>query len=267
MDQQTPPTQTALRPPAPANNAFMDLDVAHYSLQFSDTAREKKHDAAEMFSNKYDAITGTESGERETRLILRTAAHNAGYTLHVGNSNFVAFKKKLIRPNSYKFGSKAFVNNDLTFGPGHDLHVTWGQIKVNRLGTLTVLASHYATKGRPVRGPLSVNLRWNKVLAKNIGDMAEKFGEGSDAIVLYGGDQNIVDRTADTFFGEDLTSVWDELQKWENTGHGNLDVIASYDRDHRVKARYIRALDDKEQFMHTDHYPVEAGFRVQLLSS
>lgn len=243
----------------------MVLDLAHYSLQYSDTTKQKKHDALEVYSHDYDAIMGTESGEEDTRRVMRVAAHNAGYTFHVNRSNWVSIKKSLIVPGTYFRGQKAFVDNDMTVGRGHDLHVTWAGCEIDGLGQCTFLASHYSTKGRPVANKeYSVNLRWNKELAKGIGELAEQFGKGK-ALVFYGGDQNIVDRTTDTFFGEELTSVWDELGKWENTGHGNIDLIASYNKDGRVTAKYIRALDDKEQFMNTDHFPVEAGFTVKKL--
>lgn len=69
----------------------------------------------------------------------------------------------------------------------------------------------------------------------------------------------------DTFFGQPLTSAWDELNRHESTGHGNIDVIASYNKDGRVKALDIVALDDKEFFLHTDHFLVEATFQVDPL--
>lgn len=243
----------------------MVLDLAHYSMQFSDTTKQKRHDALEIFSHNYDAITGTESGEANTRRELRVAAHNAGYTYHVNRSNWVSIKKSLIKPKSYRKGHEVFVDNDKVIGPGHDLHVTWAGCYIPRIGRVSFLSSHYATRGRPVKDPeFSKNLGANKILARGIGDMAAKLGAGN-ALVFYGGDQNIIDKDHDTFFGENLTTAWDELKKYQNTGHGNIDVIASYDRDKRVKAKYIRALSDKKQFMYTDHFPVEAGFEIRLL--
>ena len=44
---------------------------------------------------------------------------------------------------------------------------------------------------------------------------------------------------------------------------GVIDVLASYDRDGRVTALRVRALDDKEFFQHSDHYVVEAEYRVE----
>jgi hypothetical protein len=104
------------------------------------------------------------------------------------------------------------------------------------------------------------------VLAQAIGALAEEKGAGN-ALVFYGGDQNIVDRTYDTFLGQaDLTSCWDELQRWENTGHGNIDVIASYDRDGRVRCLKATVLDDTEFPLFTDHWYVEAIYGIGALA-
>lgn len=242
----------------------MTLDLAHYSLQYSDTTKRKAADAAKIFVKGYDAITGTEAGEEDTQRVMRVAAHNNGYTFFVRRSNWVSIKKALILPGSYHKGHEAIVDNADVVGHGHDLHVTWAGCEMEGIGEVTFLASHYARYGRPdARSEkYKVNVEDNRELARGIGRLAEQFGRGR-SLVFYGGDQNIVDKDTDTFFGEDLTSAWDELRKYENTGHGNIDVMASFDRDGRVKAKYIRALDDKEYFLHTDHFPVEAGFTVE----
>ena len=241
----------------------MILNLAHLSMQYSDKEREKKLDARKIFSGKYDAITGTEAGEEATKRTMRVVAYNHGYTFFEMRSNWVSIRKSLIVPKSYRKGHRVFVDNDFVIGPGHDLNVTWAGCEIKGYGKFSFMASHYATRGRPVRDKeFSKNLEANKKLARGIGELARELGAGKD-LVFYGGDQNIIDRDTDTFFGGPLTTGWDELKKYEDTGHGNIDVIASYDHDSRVKAKYIRALDDKEQFMYTDHYVVEAGFEVQ----
>lgn len=244
----------------------MVLDLAHYSLEHSDTPKQKAHDVGLMFSKDYDGITGTEAGQGDMIRLLRVYGHDAGYALHIYKSNFVAIKKKLIVKGTKVKHAETFVDNDLTKGRGFDLNVVGMTVTTPNLGTWSLLASHYATKGRPTGGELGQNRRWNRELARGIGGLADELGAGKD-LVFYGGDQNIPDREYDTFFGESLTSAWDELGKYENTGHGNIDVIASYDKDGRVEARYIRALDDREQHMFGDHFPVEAGFDVKLLAS
>lgn len=240
----------------------MTLDLAHYSLQFSDRDAQKRADVKMMFGRGYDGITGTEVNDEAYRRLLRVLGHDAGYLVFAGLSNFVAVRRDLIVPGTARKFQKIFVHTDEVAGKGHHLHVSGVQLKTEGIGTWALLSSHYATRGRP-DGP-NINLADNKKLARGIGILADELGVGTN-LVFYGGDQNIVDRNNDTFFGEDLTSAWDELKTWENTGNGNIDVIASHDRDRRVTAKYVRALDDREQFMFTDHYPVEAGFEVKLL--
>lgn len=250
----------------PPKDEVMRFDLAHYSMQFSDTPEQQAQDVRKMFQQNYHGITGTEAGQLPMQRALRALAFEFRYALHIYKSNFVAINKDLIsRGEVHKFG-ETFVDNDETVGRGHDLNVVGMTVETDGIGTWSLMGSHYSTNGTPaaVDPARRVNIEANKKLARGIGNLAKELGAGAD-LVFYGGDQNIVDRDADTFFGEDLTSVWDELGKYENTGHGNIDVIASYDKDKRVEAKYIRALTDKEQFMHTDHFPVEAGFNVRLL--
>lgn len=245
----------------------INLDVAHFSMQFSDSVRQKKLDAEHIFSRGYDWITGTEAGEEPFTGILAASAKKNGYTFHEYKGNWISVRKALIFPGTRRSGGDTVTDTSLVAGPGHDPNIAWVTFRNAELGQVTVMASHYATKGDPsAHDPARhVNVKWNKKLAKAIGAKARLFGSGKK-LVFYGGDQNILDRINDTFFGEPLTSTWDELGRWDNTGHGNIDVIASYDPDVRVQARYTRALDDSELHMFMDHYPVEAGFSVRGLS-
>ena len=243
-----------------------NLNVAHFSMQFSDTRDQVEADAERIFTRGYDWITGTEAGDYPVRIVLKKAARRHGYTFHEYKSNWVAIDKSLIVMGTRRTGHATIVDGKLTAGIGNDSNIVWDTFRTSKYGTITVMASHYPTRGNPDAKMRSrrVNVRWTKKLAVAIGAKTKQFGSGPN-LVFYGGDQNIVDRITDTFFGQPLTSVWDELGRWENTGHGNIDVIASYDKDSRVKALYGRALDDSELFMHTDHFPVEAGFSVKHL--
>lgn len=241
------------------------IDLAHFSMLHSLTEEQSLKDAAKIFGRGYMWITGTEGGSDPLQRVLRVAAWNAGYTFHVYKANWICIKRDLITRHSLKKGAVTVVSNDQVHGHGHDLNVAWVQFDNPRLGHVTVLCSHYATKGRPGENKAhTINVDENRTLAHKIGDMGETYGKGS-SLVFYGGDQNIVDKHTDTFFGEGFTSSWDELDKYENTGHGNIDVIASFNKDGRVEAKSVRALDDKEMHMFTDHFPVEASFNVKLL--
>lgn len=245
----------------------INLDVAHFSMQYSDVEKQKKADVNHIFSRGYDWATGTEAGEEPLKSILRASAKAHGYTFHEFKSNWISIHKSMIVPLTHVRDSVTVVDNDLFVGGfGHDLSIVWDTFLHRQLGRITIMASHYKVKGRPVPNPeYRVNLPWNKRLAKAIGAKGRLFGAGK-SLVFYQGDQNILDRIHDTFLGQaDFTSTWDELGRWEDTGHGNIDVIASYDPDTRVKARYVRALDDSELFMFSDHHPVESGFSVQAL--
>ena len=157
----------------------------------------------------------------------------------------------LIAPKGEGFGKR---------GPRGLLQV---HLEDSPIGPVTFAEAHLLTKGRP-DGPafMRQNLELNRRFTRAIGEAAKRNGAGR-RLFFYMGDQNIVDRENDTFLGQPLTSSWDELEKWENTGHGNIDVIASYDKDGRVSAAYCRALDDGEFPLRGDHFLVESGFNVK----
>lgn len=244
--------------------------IAHASMQFSDSPKQKEHDVNVLFeralNRDYCWITGTEAGEQPLRGLLRGAAKEAGFKFFEYKSNWIAVDREIILPGTYKAKGSTIIENDLVAGPGHDSNIVRARFKMHEVGTVNVLCSHYPTKGRPnVKNPeYSRNLKWTRKLAEAIGAKTEKVGAGK-ALVFYGGDQNIVDRFADTFFGQPLTSAWDELKEWDNTGHGNIDVIASFDRDKRVKAKQVEAYPDKKVFLNTDHYLIEAVYEIQKL--
>lgn len=238
------------------------LDVAHCSMQFKDNRAQVTHDAEILFDRNYDWITGTEAGQAPVQPVLREVAKEHGYTFHQYKSNWVSIKRSIMVPGSRAPGGITVVDNDLTKGRGHDSNVAWDSFEHKRLNRISVLVSHYNLYGVPYK-PNQPNLKWNKALAEAIGTKGRLFGKGK-ALAFYHGDQNMVDRISDTFFGEPFTSAWDELGRWDNTGHGNIDVIASYDKDRRVSANYVRALGDSGLFLYTDHFLVEAGFKVRV---
>ena len=240
----------------------MRVNVAHHSLQFTDPPKQKLADAREIFSRAARRavrwFTGTEATGGDAGVAaLRAAARDFGYKLWLPRKQdcWIAVDKSFV--------SGAF---DPFFGPvlaahgGVGMHGLRGVVGVefgSVLGSIAVLAGHYSTHGAP--GQQFEND--NKIYADIIAQHAKKLGRGQ-GLVFYHGDQNIIDRDHDTFFGQPLTSAWDELGRYENTGHGNIDVIASYDRDRRVKAIDIRALDDKEFPLYGDHFLVEATYEI-----
>lgn len=242
------------------------LDLAHFSMQYSDPRSQKKHDVKAIFDRGYDGVTGTEAGQKSLRGPLQVQAHKFGYTMFIGRSNWVSVKKSLIVPKSYRKGLAMIVDNDDYVGPGHALHIAWAQWEMERVGNVALLSGHYATKGDPGQTmDRRINVDPNTKYARGIGDLMEKLGAGRD-LAFYQGDQNIDDELSDTFFGEPITTASDELEKYPSTkGKNTIDVSASYDKDGRVEARYFRALSDDKLHLFTDHKGVEAGYNIRPL--
>ena len=265
----------------------MQIRVAHTSLQFSDTNAQHTSDINKIFNRAQERriawITGTESGPGagNTAEELRRIGLDSGYVLWVPSLSkdgikrfsdaWIAVRKDLIDGKMERNFEAVIPGSGALDGLGTNKN--WApkglasvkfDTTVDGLGTINVGAAHYLGKARE---PGNEFWEWNEKMTNAIGDWARKEGQGS-ALVFYGGDQNMGDNfnnqpQGDTFMGEPLTSMWDELEKWENTGHGNIDVIASYDRDKRVTALRIDAKPDRVFHLHTDHFYVEGTFVVE----
>lgn len=253
-----------------ATTTDVPLDAMHVSMQFSDSKRQKVADAQAIFDRavrrKVHWITGTEAGQEDLRTALRDAAATHGYRFTEFKSNWIAVVKTAVAKGTWKTEDFTIVPNDLTVGAGHDTSLTVVQFDHEPVGSqVTVMCSHYPRFGRPdAKDPVyRVNLEWNKKTADFIGEKAKEYGKGK-SLVFYGGDQNIPDTHSDTFLGNPLTSLADELHEYPSTGHGPIDVIASYDNDGRVTGRYWRALSDKKFPLNTDHFACEGGFTVKV---
>lgn len=245
------------------------VHVMQASMLYSLNLKRKGEDLDAIFSRaaRRDVawITGTEYPDDPSREILRDVADEYGYRAFFRGRDdvWIAVQSDFIKgnvevehivviPKEEGFGKK---------GPRGVLRVSFDSVP--QLGRVNLFTAHLLTKGRPDgEGLWRTNLVLNQRFTRAIGDEVKEHAAGAD-LAFYGGDQNIVDRTNDTFLGQPLTSSWDELEKWQNTGHGNIDVTASYDKDGRVSAAYCRALDDGELPLHGDHYLVESGFDVK----
>lgn len=263
------------QPPKPAVQVPADavrVPVWHISMQFSDTHAQHQADAAKLFAraeqNKVGWITGTEAGGgSKLRQVLSWAAAQYGYRLHApeGQDAWIAVRADLIAG-----GWDAWYSGTIVEGVAKQ-YTNKGVVSVSfettRFGLISVIATHYLTKGRPDSSDpaLRANLPENRKLAAAVGARAEVLSKGR-ALVFYGGDQNIPDSKADTFLGKaDLTSVQDELGLYEGTGHGPIDVIASHDEDGRVLALGVQVDNDREFFLHTDHFLLRALFAIRPL--
>lgn len=268
----------------------MRIRVAHISLQFSDNDKHTTHDLEKLFaraeSRKYCWITGTEAGPgsgntgdelvrigKEHGFRVWVPSHKVKDGPEAATDCWIAVRKDIIEGDwktdfEFAFPGSGQLNMDLDgrhFGPKGVVTVHFDS-SVPELGAVNIGAAHYITGGRQ-KGSNEWEL--NEKLGKKITSWARRVGKGR-ALVFYGGDQNMLDRAndepqGDTFFGGPLTSTWDELRKWQNTGHGNIDVIATYNRDGRVKALRTFVLDDSRFHLFTDHFLVEAVLEVAPL--
>lgn len=242
------------------------LDVMHTSMQFSDNKAHKQADAKRIFDRAYHRqvawITGTEadagnSGDLKNALQKEAKDHDYNFTVHA--DTWIAVYKTLIIRGSWHLGFIKTLEANTGSQNFNDRGILWIQFDNVKLGRISVGVSHYMTHGaRPGDEYYGANLK----LTRAIGEWGKIHGMGR-SICFYAADTNISDREQDVFRGQPFTTLADELKDWQDTGHGSIDVIASYDNDGRVKGKYWRPLDDKEFFLNTDHFACEGGFTVQ----
>lgn len=203
-------------------------------------------------------VTGTEMGDNANSNIVKDVADNHGYRYaRPGGDSWIAVARNQI-VSGFDTSWKKVIDGEA--GKYTNKGVAGVHFK-SSLGMIHVATAHYITKGRPNPSDpaYGVNTGKNKKIAQAIGD----FARNHDGLVFYGGDQNIVDKTDDTFFGEPLTSTWDVLKKWPNTGHGCIDVIARADKNKdRTTVHSGAVYDDSEFKLNTDHFLVQATFKI-----
>lgn len=277
----------------------MRVRVAHISLQFSDNDKQHTSDIEKIFDRAVDRrvawLTGTESGpgSGNTAKELVRVAKEHGYRPWVPaaqakgagqhSGSWLVVRDDLVLGN-WKQGFLPGIPGSAEFykeqGLGSRTLPRWGPrglVNVSfdslpELGHISVGAAHYLTGARSPKGSVIKGVNhWeeNEKLAGIVGDWFREQGAGK-GLAFYGGDQNMDDSKneepqGDTFFGANVTSVQDELLKWENTGHGPIDVIATYNKDGRVTALKVNVLDDSEFRLATDHFYLEAVLNVEPL--
>lgn len=261
------------KPPAPkppSGKPAKVLRFAHMSMQFSDSFQHQRADIEKVFAQGYDVITGTEVGKNypHTRAELRRVAKERGY-FYSGPKDYntwVAVKQSIVAHDSWASGATLALKGSASFKPKPPGRwgkrgLVWGQFSLGgKFGVVSVGAVHYVTRG----GSGGRKTALDKAYAKVIGLWGRKHAAGSK-LAFVAGDMNLIDRKNDVFYGQPFATCWDELKKWPNTGHGNIDVIARYKPDARVTCVSARALTDKQFFLHTDHFLIEAEYRITSL--
>lgn len=236
------------------------LRLAHASMQFSDSPSQQAHDVRVVFGRGYDIITGTESGpDNPLHELVGRAAPDEGYRLAHFRSQWVAMHERIIK-GGWRKGYVPSIESTEGFGRHPDRGIVWGSAETDGYGRITAGAGHLLTHGDQPGEP---NFALNKRYVGDIADWGTEAASGN-AIALYGGDQNHDDALGDTFRGKPFTSCWDELGKYPDThGDRTLDVLASHDTDRRVKCLSARSLRDRQVFLNTDHYLIEAVYEVR----
>lgn len=272
----------------------MRIRLAHASLQFSDGDKQHTADIEKIFdrcvSRRVAMIGGTEAGpgSRNTGEELLRVAREHGYKPWVpseqanGNGRatdcWLAVRNDLIVgdwergyipviPGSSELYKRQGLDPDLNprWGPKGIVYASFKSIP--QLGRLSLGVGHHLTQGqRP--GPKSVihgvdHYDWNEKLDDAFAEWMAKSGRGP-ALTFATMDRNASDRRSPANI-EGTTTLADELKKWQNTGHGDIDWILSLNKDGRVKGVDFQVLDDKEFPLATDHFYLEGTFSVEPL--
>lgn len=228
--------------------------IGHFSMEYKDTDAQHTHDIQKIFGLGLDWLTGTEAGAGSGNMTaeLQRVSSMRGYHFYRRHGEWIAVKKSLGRLVSTGTvpvlpGVKG------KYGPRE---IPWMKLDIPNIGIVTIGASHFLTSKR--EGSEALNDKFQAAVTR----WAQVHGAGAD-LVFWGADTNMIDETANVAPG--LVTCWDELKKWPNTGHGNIDVIARGRRDGRVKFVKAQALRDSGFFLHGDHFGVRAAVDIELL--
>lgn len=280
----------------------MRVRVAHVSMQYSDGPSQHTADLTKVFdravARKVAWVTGTESGpganDTSDEIVRIAREHDyrpwvpsAGKHDHPGwaTDAWLAVRKDLITDNWEEHFTEAIPGSAEVYRDagikaefpkwGPRGLVTVGFDCAALQGRINLCAAHYLTHAHKQGADPETHgidhWKLNEKLAQAVGDWAVKVGHGHD-LAFYAGDQNMSDQKndapeGDTFMGEPFTSLADELKDWQSTGHGPIDVIASYNRDRRVTGVNFQAFNDREFSLNTDHFYLEGVFDIAELAA
>lgn len=250
------------------------LRVQHNSLQFSDSPKQQEHDVQRIFvqGQRWPIKTGTEAGPvdvgkggggKNNRALLEEFADRFNHAINFGGDSWVAVDRAIIHPRTLERGDLFLASNDLMESAGSDRIMPWLAFDHidPRVGRIYQGSVHYPKKGAT---PGSPNHRVNLMCSTLIGQWLATVAVGKN-LGFVNGDFNMNDRVLDVALGRNFTTMADELQRWQNTGHGPIDGLASYDGDGRVSAHRYEVLDDSEFHLFSDHYTCRGTWEIEPL--
>lgn len=237
------------------------LHLVHASMQFSDTAKQKRADLAFTLGLGADAVSLTEIGGTQDILLAREVCGAAGYRLHHPGrgGECIALRRGLPILDSWK----VLVHPPEGWESGHHPHAARFVVGLQFLwqtNRVWLFNAHWLTdfSARPTE---------HMAMTEAMIEAVEGHARGR-ALAFFAGDVNIDEATdlgsdprkPHHLFGRaGLTSVWDELGVTPGThGPRTIDVIGSYDRDRRVSAASVRVYRGRN----SDHRPIAARYRV-----
>lgn len=272
----------------------MRIRVGHVSLQFSDNDKQHTSDIEKIFdravSRRLAWVMGTESGagagNTGKELIRVGRAHDykmwvpSEQAKGVGHATdcWIAVRKDLVLgdwetgyvpviPGSQQLYKEQGLDEDLNPRWGPKGVVTAEFKSLPELGNLNLAVAHHLTKGQQDNKTSVIHgvdhHEWNEKLDKALGEWFAKQSKGS-ALSFGSMDRNASDRRNPANV-PGTTTLADELKKWQNTGHGDIDWILSVNKDGRVKGANFVVLDDREFPLYTDHFYTEGTFSVEPL--
>ena len=240
------------------------LKIVQASLQFDVSDEQFVNDFRKILTLKPHILFGTESGDRDRKQAIEMLCENAGYRvfLPAATDAWIAVRSKLIG-HGWSAGYRELWGTGQQMGDPHHYDakgLTLVQFDHPALGHVVLSEVHYMRTA--VTPDKAKHIAVNKKLAVAMSNALHTTASGTNAVGFVGLDSNMIDEHSDVFFGLPLTTCWDELKRYPDTGHGNIDAVASCDWHKRVKCVSAEVLDDKEFFLHQDHYIVVAYYDV-----
>lgn len=253
-----------------------DFKIMHLSGEVYDPLGQRKTDYEKVAKLGADVFTGTEVGPGEVRPLVREIFSDHNYRVYLSptaSDGWIAVKKDIITGH-FEGGSIHVLDSAPAAGDPHPYSrkdITWVKYESDVYGGgMAHGAFHMLTKGRwpgqaqeDKPGDPVNHYQANKMFGRKLADFAIQAGVGPNKSWLMG-DSNLLDSRADIFVGKPVTTCWDELKKYPDTGHGNIDVIASLDADQKVTCKSARVYTDRDLPLNTDHYLVEAVYSIKV---